>query len=358
MRPILPSLVIAAAILGPFAARAESGMCEYRHPAHPGWDFFAACDWSETVDGSTVTKTVTVSNGSKLTASDDGIEARVNGRAATRLERSDAECWRTSGESEVICLYPAGSPVPEGFAAPTEPAPASATTGLSLGGGQAGFCLVELGTGASARVAAQGPCTKREVCAQDAGGATGCIADYVWKDGRETATARGADWTTLQGAEARADVQGCIVDDGAGLRFCFSTRAFAQAEFPSLAAPVLTDAEIATLAPQGVLPAETPLTAPDGTCRFTADGSEISSYPCKALPACTPSGCTLTLFFDGRDPVEAGFVGDASGGMITTMNGAKTDEAFWSPGAPVCISVKGATAALCYEPAAQSPGAE
>lgn len=358
MRPILPTLMIAAASLGPFAARAESGMCEYRHPAHASWDFFAACDWSEAGDGGMVTKTVTVSNGSKLTVRDDGIEARVNGLAATRLGRSDAACWRTSGENELICLYPAGTPVPEGFATPAEPATSSAATGLSLGGGQAGFCLVEAGTGADARVAAQGPCTKREVCAQDAGGATGCIADFAWKDGRETATARGADWTTLQGAEARADAQGCLVDDGAGLRFCFSTRAFAQADFPSLAAPVLTDDEIATLAPQGLLPAETPITAPDGTCRFTADGAEISSYPCKALPACAPSGCTLTLFFEGRAPVEAGFSGDASGGMITTMNGAATDEAFWSPGTPVCISVKGANAALCYEPAAQSSAVE
>lgn len=351
MRPILPALIVAFA-LDPLAAQAESGMCEYRHPAHPNWDFFAACEWSETVDGSTRTRSVAVSNGSKLTASDDGIEASVNGRAATRLDRPDAECWRTTGENELICIYPAGTPVPEGYASPTAPAPV-AETAVGFGGGQAGFCLIELGTGAAARVAAQGACTKREVCAQDAEGATGCIADYAWKDGRETATARGPDWLTLQGAEARADDQGCAVDDGAGLRFCFSTKAFAASNFPSLAAPALTDEEIATIAPEGVLPAETPITAPDGICRFTADGADISSYPCKALAACEASGCTLTFYFEGRDPVELGFTGDQTGGLITSMNGNETDEVFWAPGAPVCASVKGANAALCYEP---SPG--
>lgn len=254
MRPILTAVILAAT-LAPVGARAETGMCEYRHPRHPNWDFFASCSYSETsADGVTV-REVTVSNGSKFTTRDDGIEASVNGLAATRLAEPGAECWRTSGENERICIYPAGTirpadapPDETEMAEPAAPAVGVAT----FGGGVQGHCLLVDG----GALVEQGRCTRRENCV-DLGSENGasCLAEYAWASGRTTETASTATWITLDGAEAIAGDPGCVTDPAAARSFCWSTTAMTPSTHPILGQSAVVDKEI---------PAEPSAPAPEG----------------------------------------------------------------------------------------------
>lgn len=237
MRPYLPLFALAASLL-PFAAHAESGMCEYRHPAHPGWDFFASCSYTETLADGATTREVVVSNGSKFTTREGAGTPSVNGLAATKLDRDGAKCWRTEAENELICIYPADT------IRPADPPPApggiddfeagAAVLDSTFGGGVSGFCLVS----EAGALVEQGACNMRENCLELAeGGGASCLVTYDWKSGRVTETASTGDWTTLDGAVAIKGDPGCLVDTGAAITFCWSTRAMTPDTHPILAAP-------------------------------------------------------------------------------------------------------------------------
>jgi hypothetical protein len=237
MRQIAPLLALTLA-LAPFAARAENGMCEYRHPAHPNWDFFASCAYSDSTEGTANLREVSVSNGSRFSTREDGGRHTVNGLAATMLERDGAQCWRTVAEDELICIYPADTITP----ADPPPAPAArddaaiapAVEGVSFGGGEAGYCLLaEAGA-----LVEQGRCSKRENCLEiEAGAGLSCLVSYNWKSGRSTEMASAADWVTLDGAPVIKGDPGCVTDTGTGLIFCYATTAMTPETHPVLAQP-------------------------------------------------------------------------------------------------------------------------
>lgn len=244
MRPILSALVLAAL---PLAAGAEPAMCEYRHPAHPNWDFFASCTVEETAAGSVTTREVTVSNGSRLTTRDGPDGASVNGLAAERVTREAAQCWRTLAEDELICIYPEGTAAPE----PGRPAMALAITpgapGSAFGGGVSGQCLLVEGT----RVVEQGACTRRENCLEaEAGGGQSCLVSHDWASGRSTELASASGWTTLDGAPAVSGDPGCLIDSEADVTFCWSRSAITAETNPVLARAMAAMAPAAA-APEG-----------------------------------------------------------------------------------------------------------
>ncbi|OIP82170.1 MAG: hypothetical protein AUK37_09510 [Rhodobacterales bacterium CG2_30_65_12] len=233
MRPILPALAL---IIAPLAAWAESGMCEYRHPAHPSWDFFASCSVTETSAVGATTREVIVSNGSRFTTRDEPGEASVNGRAALRLDRSDAACWRTEAEGELICIYPAETFAPSAPPPAAGPgsdfAPGALAVGNAFGGGTKGFCLLaEDGV-----LVEQGPCIRRENCLEIAAGeGVSCLVNYDWQSGRTTEMASAEGWTTLDGAAAIQGDPGCVLDPGAAIVFCHSKTAITAETHPVLA---------------------------------------------------------------------------------------------------------------------------
>lgn len=243
-RPVVAPFVVLSLAMAPLAVRAESGMCEYRHPSHPKWDFFAACSYSETTTAETTTREVRVSNGSIFSTVTSAAGESINGLAARRLERNDAACWRTLAEDELICIYPADTlrpAAPEADPMPAAPDPfaaGSAATGVAstFGGGTRGFCLlVEAGT-----LVEQGGCIKRENCLEEGAGTelgegTSCLTSYDWNSGRITEMARAADWVTLDGATVIQGDPGCFVDTAAAITFCHSSKAMTARTHPILA---------------------------------------------------------------------------------------------------------------------------
>lgn len=235
MRPILPAFVLILA-LAPLCARAETGMCEYRHPTHPNWDFFSTCDVTETNEAGVATREVTVSNGSRITTRDEAGQASVNGRAAIRIDSDDAVCWQTEAENELICIYPADTIVPSA-PLPSGPlsggsAPGAMAASSTFGGGVRGFCLlVEAGA-----LVEQGSCTRRENCLEMAAGeGPSCLATYDWQSGRSTEMASAQGWTTLDGATVIQGDPGCVLDTATGLMFCHSKTAMTEQTHPVLA---------------------------------------------------------------------------------------------------------------------------
>lgn len=233
MRPILLAIVYSAALV-PVAARAENGVCEYRHPAHPNWDFFASCSWSETTTETATRREVTVSNGSQFTTVTGAEQDSVNGLPARRLDRDDAACWRTVAEDELICVYPEGTirPADPGSSADAfDAAPATVSQG-TFGGGTQEFCLlVEAGT-----LVEQGICVKRENCLElEAGAGMSCLASYDWASGRVSEMASAEDWVTFDGAPVIKGDPGCVVDVKAAVTFCHSAEAMTLATHPILA---------------------------------------------------------------------------------------------------------------------------
>jgi len=230
---LFQGLILLAGLV-PGLAAAESGMCEYRHPAKPSWDFFTSCDVTVEPVAGGVLRRVEVSNGSKFTTI-SGAEPSVNGLAARRLDRADgAECFETVADRELICIHPPGTTAPLAVApAPITPDAQTAALGdVTFGGGEAGFCLL---TEAGALVD-YGACTRRENCLiGEVSGALGCLTEYQWKSGRVTQTAREADWLSLDGGAATAEGGGCMTDAAAGLRFCYATRAMSAETHPALA---------------------------------------------------------------------------------------------------------------------------
>lgn len=243
-RPVVAPLFVLSLAVAPLAARAENGMCEYRHPSHPKWDFFASCSYSETTSAEATTREVSVSNGSKFSTVTGAAGDSINGLAARRLERDDAACWRTVGENELICIYPAdtlrpAAPEADPLAAAPDPlAAGAAATGAAstFGGGARGFCLlVEAGN-----LVEQGACIKRENCLEEPAGAevgegTSCLTSYDWASGRITEMARAADWVTLDGAMVIQGDPGCFVDTEAAITFCHSPKAMTAQTHPILA---------------------------------------------------------------------------------------------------------------------------
>lgn len=225
--------VIAFALLlgfSPLALHAESGMCEYRHPGKPNWDFFASCTYAITPDGAATIREVTVSNGSRFVTREDGGRHSVNDLAAQKLLRDDAECWRTEAEDELICIHPASAIAPAASPAATSSAVALDTL---FGGGEKGFCLLAQ----SGALIDYGACVRRENCLQmENGSGESCLTDYDWASGRHTELARAADWQTLDGGVAVAGDPGCLVDTGAAATFCFSTAAMTPSTHPTLSA--------------------------------------------------------------------------------------------------------------------------
>ncbi len=235
----IAAVLLLTLTLAPAALRAESAMCEYRHPGHPSWDFFAACTVTVTDNGGATLREVSVSNGSRFTTRDEGERHSVNGLAAQKLAQDGAECWRTEAENELICIHPASASAPAApMPAPGGEPPALADTGF--GGGTAGFCLlVENGA-----VLEYGPCLRRENCLQltDSKGES-CLADYDWASGRITEMARADDWQTLDGGLVVAGDPGCVVDTVAALTFCYATKAMTAATHPVLATAADTPPE-------------------------------------------------------------------------------------------------------------------
>lgn len=253
MRPTLlvPALALAPALV-PFAAFAESGMCEYRHPAHPGWDFFASCSYTEMVTAEARRREVVVSNGSKFSTVSGASGESVNGLAARELDRDDASCWRTEAEAELICIYPADTIRPadppalsgDTFAA----VPTAAAPGSTFGGGTKGFCLLVEG----GALVEQGACVKRENCLEmETGGGMSCLTSYDWASGRVSEVATTPDWVTLDGAPAIKGDPGCLVDTGAGVTFCHSAKAMTAKTHPILGQVAAAPAPAEADAPEG-----------------------------------------------------------------------------------------------------------
>ncbi len=215
----------------PQAALCESAMCEYRHPAHPKWDFFTRCDVAVTQEEGGELRQVNVSNGSKFTMR-TGDAPTVNDMAAETVTREGSHCLRTLADRELVCVHPADAKPP----ARTIPTVASSVADAGFGGGQKGFCLLSEGRGALARLTEYGVCVKRENClVSEASGAETCLTEYVWASGRHTNTARSAEWQTLEGASATRRADGCLVDEGRGDTLCFSPRAMSADDHPILA---------------------------------------------------------------------------------------------------------------------------
>lgn len=214
----------------PLALHAESGMCEYRHPGNPSWDFFAACTFSVRAEGTATIREVTVSNGSRFVTQDDGARHSVNGHAAQKLDRDAAECWQTEAENELICIHPASAAAPAPLPAETG---GSASLDTVFGGGEKGFCLLaERGA-----LVEHGACVRRENCVlMENSGGESCLADYDWASGRHTELARAAEWQTLDGGAAIAGDPGCLVDTAVALTFCYSATAMTPSTHPILAA--------------------------------------------------------------------------------------------------------------------------
>ena len=232
------ALISALTMLLPGAAMATEATCEYRHPAHPSWDFFTACSYeTNTVDGAE-TLTVSVSNGSTFTTVDRETEAgprvTVNGLAATRLDRSDSRCYRTVADGELICIHPPGTSAPAAPVAPAAAAPAS-TALAGFGGGQSGYCLLSETRNGAEILTEYGACVKRENCLESEDGGTSCVTDYDWASGRITEMARAAGWHTLDGGAVQTSDAGCVVDAKAGVRFCYSRKKMTAADHPVLA---------------------------------------------------------------------------------------------------------------------------
>lgn len=232
--------VLGFAMSLPAQALAGPAVCEYRHPDHPSWDFFTACDVEAVTEGAVTTYRVAVANGSRFTAEetagDDGATRySVNGLAATRLERGESRCYLTDAEAELICIHPEGTDAPAGAAAPA-PVPAGAVSAqVGFGGGVTGFCLLVAREDGADRLVDYGACVKRENCLVSEAGGTSCLTDYDWTNGRISEMARAGGWQTLDGAPIRPLEGGCVSDDGGGLTFCFSRKAMTAADHPVLA---------------------------------------------------------------------------------------------------------------------------
>lgn len=228
------------ALLFATPALAVDAKCEYRHPGHPSWDFFAACSYDEEVAQGRVTTSVRVANGSRFTTvaeevAGGGTRYSVNGLAATRLERGESRCYRTDAEAELICIHPVDTEAPAAPAAPPAAVPAAAAP-AGFGGGRSGFCLLSQDGPGGPGLVEYGACVKRENCLVDADGGTSCLTEFDWKSGRVTEMARTDDWHTLDGGEASAQANGCFVDAAVGLQFCYSPKAMTAARYPVLAA--------------------------------------------------------------------------------------------------------------------------
>lgn len=232
-----------ALLLIPGQALAAEATCEYRHPAHPSWNFFTDCSYETEITDSTTTTRVSVRNGSEFTTveaegADGTVRVTVNGLPATRLARDGSRCFRTDADEELICIHPAGTAAPDPEPAPT-PAPGPAATSgdvAGFGGGVSGYCLLTQMTGGVETLTEYGACIKRENCLEDSGGGVSCLTDYDWKSGRLTEMARAEGWQTFDGATVGPAENGCVFDEAAGIRFCFSRSAMTAAEHPVLAA--------------------------------------------------------------------------------------------------------------------------
>lgn len=229
-----PFALIAGLLLAPLVARAEDGMCEYRSPSHPNWDFFASCHIDETRDGAVTTRRVTVSNGSKFTTVEGGASASVNGLDAATVARDDARCWQTTAAQELVCLYPPQATAPdEPRSVPGTGGAGSDALDTGFGGGSAGYCLIAK----AGALVEQGACVRRENCLDLETGGLSCLAGYDWASGRVTEYASAKDWQTLDGAPAINGDAGCLVDTGGGITFCFSAKPMTADTYPLLAAP-------------------------------------------------------------------------------------------------------------------------
>lgn len=217
-RKQLAALVLAILPTGLWAA---GETCEYRNPEHPNWDFMKSC----TVTSNGTLLRATVANGSKFSIETGDVQS-VNDLPARRIDQGASRCWKTLGAGELICIHPEGG-VPERDMAAAGPDASGAVVGGSgFGGGQNGYCRLESLASISGTALENGPCVKRDNCMEEEdGGASSCLSEYTWKSGRITETAQTPEWMTLDGGAAEIDEDGCYVDAGMGLRFCYSTKA-------------------------------------------------------------------------------------------------------------------------------------
>lgn len=364
---------LALVALLPAAAVAQAGAeCEYRNPDTPDWDYVRACTVRSETAGDRTTTTAKVSNGSTLTIVEQGtgeaLRFQVNGRAATRLETGASRCYRTTEDDEMICIRLDGADVaPVETAAAPETGPEATATRLDLadtgfGGGEAGHCLAWVTGAERGGLIGKGTCVRRTDCAEVEGeGGMSCLIDIVWETGAETVITRQNGVYTLDGAVAAPTEQGCLIDEGAGVHFCFSQSRMAEKTYPALALPPAPDPDPApaTATAEGVVAtAKTDQPAAssrsENRCSFLRDEVEVSSWTCTETVTCDAPICAVVYAFENGTTVTL----DTADGQVMLMNGAKADPAAWAKGDAINVTRPGAPYTFRFTPAAAAAAAQ
>ncbi len=363
-----PSRFAFALILGlPGMALAQTAAeCEYRNPDFPNWNYLRSCTVTSETAGDRTTTTASVANGSTLTIVEQGgadaPSFRVNGRRATRLENGASRCYLTIEDDETICIHLDGAPLtpvetaaaPEaGEEADLDAAPPVADIAdTGFGGGEAGHCLAWATGETTAGLIGKGTCQRRTDCAEIEGeGGMSCLIDIAWESGRETVITRVGGVYTLDGAVAVPTEQGCLIDEGAGLHFCFSEAPMTEAAYPAIALPPATETAPAVAVEAAVTEdeADTASAEPATTesrCSFLRDEVEVSSWRCSETVACEAPLCTVTYAFENGTTVTL----DTADGQVMLMNGAKADPAPWAEDEVVDVTRPGAPYTFRFTP--------
>ncbi|PID36086.1 MAG: hypothetical protein CR993_06935 [Rhodobacterales bacterium] len=289
------SLILSALIATPLAAQdlpafdpatapeqPVSATCEYRHPAHPGWDFYQPC----VIRPEAAIWRVEVRNGSKFTV--DPASGAVNGLAADEIEAEAGKCFRTRADQERICLYAPGA------AAPT---PAATPRALPQGG-KRGHCLMVI----EGALADHGPCARTASCVKNTKGENECITQVVWASGREDGIYSAPGWHALNGAAAE-EKDGCVTSEDSGEMLCFADAPWSEEALAQYAATPETGA---------------PTPEQSATCVLLKAGRALRQGPCRVIQTCTDPGCPT------RYAMEGGHVFDLSDGPEPTINGLQT----------------------------------
>lgn len=337
------------------AQGSEAAMCEYSHPQHPGWDFFRPCQVTvETRPGAVVTR-AEVANGSSFTIeevqlADGASRVSVNDRPAALIVREDAQCLRTEGEGETICIHPAGTEAP--VAASAEESDLDlAVAAQGIGGGEAGFCLLTTVAGGTRQLIDHGACSRAENCqVSESSGTTTCLTIYVWKNGRENGLYRDGDWLALDGSAVTEDEDGCVTDDESGQGFCFAREDWTEEGQPVLAGPVAVEmqetAEPAAAPVASATPAAPPTGALTGLCRFLKDGTEIAAQPCSGEASCSGPACAYSFALEDGISVSLG----TTAGEIRAIDGAPAGPVPVRAGVPLCVPYTGSPFIFCFVP--------
>lgn len=369
MRPFhfafLPVLALCSILPAALFAQ-TSGECEYRNPDNPQWNYRRSCTVRSETRGERLTITADVANGSSITIVEEGTDGalrfEVNGHRATRIEGGATRCYLTTEDEETICVSMGDSglaPVdPAVTAAPVDDAEAGPAAGsdIGFGGGEAGHCLAWASGPAHEGLIGQGECTRRTDCAEvDGEEGMSCLIDFIWSDGNETVITSRGEVFTLDGAVAVPGAEGCFVDEGAGLHFCFSTTAMTEAAYPALALAPVPAPEHVTASADALATDHVVAAPPAGNrCSFLRGEVEVSSWACTVTVACDAPLCTVSYAFENGTTVTL----DTAEGQVMLMNGAKADPAPWVEGQVVDVTRPGAPYVFRFTPGAAATAAE